>query len=92
MAETTNAPKKVQLEFYEGIPLEDGWYLVEIDQPEFLSNPAPYCVDYCRARSLSDGGGREWITYYSQNVKRWANLLFAAYTSKQRFYSRTRME
>ncbi len=74
MTETKNAPKKVHLEFYEGIPSEDGWYLVEIDQPEFLTRPEPYYVDYCRARSPSDGGGRDWTTYYPFNVKRWAKL------------------
>jgi hypothetical protein len=64
---------KFELEFHDGIPVEDGWYLVELHQPTHLYD-APYAVDFCRARSLSDGGGREWISYYPHNIKRWAKL------------------
>lgn len=62
-----------QLAFFSGIPAEDGYYLVELDQPG-LSEDRSYDVDYCRAKAASDGGGREWVKWYPHNVRRWARL------------------
>lgn len=75
--EATDEPRYdqrlVRLEFHAGIPSEDGYYLVELDQPG-LCEDRPYDVDYCRAKSPSDGGGREWVKWYAHNVLRWAYL------------------
>jgi hypothetical protein len=67
---------KVEFIFHEGIPEEDGYYLVELNE-----NLGPgsrpdmkFDVDYCRAKSRSDGGGREWINWYPHNIKRWAKI------------------
>jgi len=59
--------------FFDGIPFFDGYYLVELDQPG-LSSAKPYDVDFCRAKSPSDGGGREWVKWYTPNIRRWAFL------------------
>ena len=64
---------KIELEFHEGIPADDGWYLIELHRPTHLYD-APYTIDFCRARSPSDGGGREWVSSYGHTVKRWAKL------------------
>ena len=64
---------KLELEFHEGIPDEDGWYLVELDQPG-LVHDTPYEVDFCRASSNHGSCGREWISNYVHTVRRWAKL------------------
>ena len=62
--------KTVSLEFSEGIPALDGYYLVELES----GLDKPFDIDYCRAKSPSDGGGREWVSWYSHNIIRWAAL------------------
>ena len=58
------------LEFNEGIPAVDGYYLVELES----GHDKPFDVDYCRAKCPSDGGGREWVAWYAHNIIRWAAL------------------
>jgi len=77
-----NAPSKCDIPFFDGFPEVDGYYLVELDQPG-LSSPKPYDVDYCRAKSPSDGGGREWINWCAYYVLRWAFLPTAPITPDQ---------
>lgn len=60
------------IEWHDGIPGDDGYYLVEL-KPGVVGNKT-HDVDYCRAKSGSDGGGREWATWYVHNVARWASL------------------
>jgi hypothetical protein len=62
--------EKKALEFSEGIPAADGYYLVELES----GHDKPFDVDYCRAKSPSDGGGREWVSWYAHNIIRWAPL------------------
>jgi hypothetical protein len=63
----------IGFKFYDGTPAKDGYYLVELDQPG-LVDEKPFDVDYCRAKSPSDGGGREFMTWGPHNVRRWAHL------------------
>jgi hypothetical protein len=58
------------LHFFPGTPTEDGYYLVELEP----GHTKPYDIDYCRAKSPSDGPGREWVAWYPHNVVRWAAL------------------
>ncbi len=64
--------------FFTGIPTEDGYYLVQ-SEPGLTK---PYDVDYCRAKSQSDGGGRDWVNWYPHNVVRWAALPSAQHQNK----------
>lgn len=64
----------MNMEFHTGIPTTDGWYLVELNQPGLSGDGRPFDVDYCRAKSPSDGGGREWVNWYPHNVRRWSCL------------------
>lgn len=66
----------MQLDFIPGIPVVDGFYFVKLI-PGTLSQfgpvgDQPYGVDYCRAKSPSDGGGREWVKWYEHNISHYA--------------------
>lgn len=70
-ARSSAAAGYATVEWHDGIPAADGYYLVELEQG---SDVKTHDVDYCRAKSKSDGGGREWATWYVHNVARWASL------------------
>lgn len=61
------------LEFHEGMPNADGWYLVELE-PGTVWDGQPFAVDYCQATSASPSGGREWVNWFPSSVRRWAKL------------------
>ena len=63
------------LQFIPGIPSKDGWYLVRLI-PGHVYGDKKYDVDYCRKKSLSDGGGggREWVKWYPHNISHYAEL------------------
>lgn len=61
------------MKFKPGIPDKDGWYLVKLI-PGHIFGTKPYDVDYCRAANNSDGGGREWVSWYPHNIESWADL------------------
>jgi hypothetical protein len=63
---------EMNLEFHEGIPDEEGWYFVKLI-PGNVDNKE-YDVDYCREKSKSDGGGREWCKWYAHNVSHYAKI------------------
>lgn len=63
----------MSIEFKSGIPSKDGWYLVKL-VPGHIEGDKPYDVDYCRAKSPSDGGGREWCKWYPHNISGWDEL------------------
>lgn len=64
----------MNIEFFDGIPEEDGYYFVKLDLDTLPCSSKPYDVDYCRAKSKSDGCGREWVHWYAHNIEKWAHL------------------
>ena len=58
----------------DGIPTTDGWYLVKL-KPGHVNCDQPFDVDYCREKSPSDGGGREWVTWHPHNIEGWAEFI-----------------
>ena len=63
----------MKMEFKPGMPDKDGWYLVKLDTSD-NDNGQTHGVDYCRSRSPSDGGGREWLDYYQHGITGWCEL------------------
>ena len=63
----------MKLKFKPGMPAKDGWYLVKLI-PGHINGDQKYDVDYCRAKSESDGGGREWVNWYEHNISHYAEL------------------
>lgn len=67
---------ELKLQFLEGIPKEEGYYLVELE--ENVRNGSKmdmfYDVDFCRETYTNHGWGMEWVLWYPHNVKRWAKI------------------
>ena len=61
----------MRLNFIPGIPSEDGWYFVRL-VPGHNQGDKPYDVDYCRGKSRSNDGGREWMRWYEHNISHYA--------------------
>lgn len=57
---------KFTLEFSDGIPNEEGWYLVRLTGCD-----RPYSVDYC---TVKVNGGMRWINYFMYQVTGWVAL------------------
>jgi hypothetical protein len=61
---------EINLEFYEGMPDEEGWYIVKLKSTKYSKQE--YDVDYCRISEIT--GGSEWRDYFEHNVSHYAKI------------------
>lgn len=73
-----NLPDNFMVEFHEGVPDKEGYYLVVLTE-DTIAYPRKLDVDLCRRKSESDGGGWGWANYYAHNIYAWAALPDAKY-------------
>ena len=64
---------EMTIKLHSGMPDKDGWYLVKLINGR-THGDKKYDVDYCRAKSPSDGKGREWVNWYPHNISHYASL------------------
>jgi hypothetical protein len=63
---------EMNLEFYEGIPADDGWYIVKLIKNHIYGRGNKNIdIDYCQQ---SKTGVREWLLHYVDNVSHYAKI------------------